>query len=414
MPPQRVGRYRVLGVVGTGAFATVLRAHDDRLDAEVAVKVLAENHSLAPDIRERFVSEGQLLRRVRSPHVLEVHDLGETDDGRPYLVLELARGGDLAARRARLAPGEPVAVEDVSALARHVAAALGALHARRVVHRDVTPGNLLLTGAGAPAPGRLLGDDEQVVLADLGLSKDLAAASGLTVATGTAGFSPPEQGAGGWVDERADIWSASALVVWAVLGRPPAPGWDRELRSRGWSDAVVRVLRTGLHDDPRKRHASAADWLEALTAALHPPPPPPAPPPAPRARLPRRLLAAGAAAIVLALVGGWALGRVGPLAGGPSTTTLDDGRVRVADGDGGLEVAVVGPADLAVGDTAEFVADVDGATSWVWVAPDGTRYDDEPVLQVTASSAGLVEITLLAVADDGGRVAVGRRLVVQP
>lgn len=413
MPPRRIGRYRVLDVVGTGAFATVLRAQDDRLDAEVAVKVLAENHSLAPDTRERFVSEGQLLRRVRSPHVLEVHDLGETDDGRPYLVLELARGGDLAARRAALADGT-VHVDDVTTLARHVAAALGALHAQRVVHRDVTPGNLLLTGGRDRDPGRLLADDEQVVLADLGLSKDLAAASGLTVGTGTAGFSPPEQGAGGWVDERADIWSASALVVWAVLGRPPAPGWDRELRSQGWSDAAVRVLRTGLHDDPRERHASAAAWLEALTAALHPPPPPPAPPPVPRARVPRRVLVAGALALVAALAGGWALGRVGPLAGGPSVTTLDDGRVRVADAEGDLRVALTGPSSVPVGDDAVFEAEVEGAERWTWIAPDGSTWVGEPSLQVSTASAGVAEVTLVGVADDGRRVDVEHRLDVTP
>lgn len=413
MPPRRIGRYRVLDVVGTGAFATVLRAHDDRLDAEVAVKVLAENHSLSPDTRERFVSEGQLLRRVRSPHVLEVHDLGETDDGRPYLVLELARGGDLAARRTALADGA-VHVDDVTTLARHVAAALGALHAQRVVHRDVTPGNLLLTGGRDRDPARLLADDEHVVLADLGLSKDLAAASGLTVGTGTAGFSPPEQGAGGWVDERADIWSASALVVWAVLGRAPGPGWDRDLRGRGWSDAAVKELRTGLHDDPRKRHASASEWLEALTAALHPPPPPPAAPPPPRARLSRRLLAAGALAVVLALVGGWALGRVGPLDGGPSVSTLDDGRVRVSDAEGDLRVALIGPASVPVGDAAVFEADVEGARGWTWIAPDGSTYVGEPSLEVSTASAGVAEVTLVGVADDGRRVGVEHRLDVTP
>jgi len=68
--PERIGRYRTRGVIGTGAFATVYRAYDSRLDSDVAVKVLAENHALDPDLRERFVLEGQLLRRMASPHIL--------------------------------------------------------------------------------------------------------------------------------------------------------------------------------------------------------------------------------------------------------------------------------------------------------------------------------------------------------
>ena len=98
MTPDRIGRYRVTGVVGAGGFATVLRAEDERLEDEVAVKVLAENHSLDPDVRDRFLSEGRVLRRIDSPHVVRVLDLGETDRQQPYLVLELADRGDLATR----------------------------------------------------------------------------------------------------------------------------------------------------------------------------------------------------------------------------------------------------------------------------------------------------------------------------
>lgn len=87
------GRYRAEEVIGVGSFATVHRAADDLLDDTVVVKVLAENHSLNPEIRERFIAEGRSLRRVASPHVVTVHDIGETDRQQPYLVLEHADRG---------------------------------------------------------------------------------------------------------------------------------------------------------------------------------------------------------------------------------------------------------------------------------------------------------------------------------
>jgi hypothetical protein len=81
--PESIGRYRVDGVVGSGGFATVYRAYDERFDAIVAVKVLAENHCLDPDVRERFLKEGRVLRRVGSPHLVTAHDLGENAGASP-------------------------------------------------------------------------------------------------------------------------------------------------------------------------------------------------------------------------------------------------------------------------------------------------------------------------------------------
>lgn len=93
---ERIGRYRVERRLGTGAFGTVWLAHDDTLDAPVAVKVLADNWSHRLDVRERFLSEARLLRRAASRRVVQVHDIGELPDGRPYFVMEYADGGTLA------------------------------------------------------------------------------------------------------------------------------------------------------------------------------------------------------------------------------------------------------------------------------------------------------------------------------
>ena len=399
----------------------MVRARDERLDADVAVKLLAENHSLTPDVRERFVTEGQLLRRARSPHVVAVHDVGETESGQPFLVLELVTGGDLASRR-KSHGTRPVTGPDVAAVAVAVAAALTALHEVGVVHRDVTPGNLLIASPAASGTATsstgLLGPGESVLLADLGLSKDLAAASGLTVGAGTAGFSPPEQRAGGWVDQRADIWSASALVVWLLLGRAPddGHGWVAEVRRLGWPDAVIRVLRRGLSTDPRRRHPTALAWSDELTDAIalsHPRGPRAvAAPTAARPRSRTWLLAGMAVALAsLLAVAGWWAGRAGPGASA-STRALDDGRVEVSAVQDGLQATIIGPARTVSGTAARFDARVQGGDTWFWIAPDGLRHDGVTTIEVRTRSAGLAEITLIGLDDDGRRVVVQHDLHV--
>lgn len=293
----RIGRYRVDGVLGTGAFATVYRAVDERLEDTVAVKVLAENHSLDPEIRTRFLTEGRVLRRVTSPHVVGVHDLGETDRQQPYLVLEYATRGTLSQRAQALrSQGWRPGAGDLLAVAEPLARALDAVHRAGVVHRDVNPGNVLLTHRGQvdrPRPATLVQPDERFVLADLGLCKDLALNSGHTSAGGTEGFRPPElRGGPAVIDARADLWSLSALLVWVATGSAP----DGLTLDRGWSPAMFAAMTMGLPPqlgaaldrslayDPAARHPDALAWLSDITAALtaqRPAPGPPAPPLAP-------------------------------------------------------------------------------------------------------------------------------------
>lgn len=272
---QRFGRYLVDAVLGTGAFATVYRASDERLDDRVAVKVLAENHSLNAELRSRFITEGRVLRRIDDPHVLRVYDLGETDQRQPYLVLEYAAQGNLSnrvatARQRGWSPNR----DDILAVAEPLAGALSAIHHANVVHRDVNPSNVLIVNRRAEptgAPSQLLiADDERLVLADLGLCKDLALNSGYTSAGGTDGFRPPELQAGPTtVDRRADIWSASAVLVWLTTGAPP--GRDRSaaaLVRSGVPLALAGPLERGLDHDPERRHRDADAWIDDFRAVL--------------------------------------------------------------------------------------------------------------------------------------------------
>lgn len=270
------GRYELQAVVGTGAFSTVYRAFDGRLDDVVALKVLAENHSFNPELRERFLTEGRALRRVHSENLLTVYDLGETDRSQPYLVLEYADRGTLAGRAELMrhsgwSPGQ----DDVRSVAHALASALAELHGAGIVHRDLNPRNVLLTSTAQGVSSwssSLVGSDERLVVGDLGLCKDLARHSGYTVAAGTDGFRAPELKRGPTiVSPTADIWSLSAIVFWLLTGRSP-DGADvaGEIAGLELAPYLGEVLHAGLADDPHHRYQDPGLWLQSVLASLGP------------------------------------------------------------------------------------------------------------------------------------------------
>ncbi|WP_091464084.1 serine/threonine-protein kinase [Micromonospora inyonensis] len=261
--PERIGPYRIERLLGTGSFATVWLGHDPGLDSPVAIKVLAENWHHDLRVRERFLDEARLLRRLDDERLVRVHGVGELPDGRPYSVMALADGGSL---RDRLAAGPlpvPVALE----LLAEIAAGVAVLHRNGVVHRDLTPGNILF---------RSHPDGERVLVADLGLAKALAAASGLTARAGTPGYMAPEQDDPlAVVDTRADVYGLGRLGVRLLGTAPPSrPARDRPdpagaVRLReGVPARVADVLRRATAPRPADRHPDAAAFRAALRHAV--------------------------------------------------------------------------------------------------------------------------------------------------
>lgn len=261
---RKLGRYLIEDRLGAGSFATVWRAYDPELDTDVAVKVLADNWASNADVRERFLAEARLLRRISSPRVVRVHDVGVQDD-RPYFVMDYVRGGTLAERIGNCRPAEALR------LAAEAGYAVQVLHDAGVVHRDVKPSNLLLDTGRTPAA---------VLVADLGSAKRLADASGLTVTTGTPAYMAPEQAfrTSGF-DGRADVYALGVVAFELLTGRKPfGPGGRATLTpeeaSRAPSPAIPReldvpkaigpLLRAALSVDPDDRPHTARVFADAL------------------------------------------------------------------------------------------------------------------------------------------------------
>ncbi len=199
------GRYRLLGRLGAGGMSVVWRAHDDVLDREVAVKVLAAELARDPGLPARVRLEARAAARLRHPNVVEVHDYGETDDRLPYVVMELVDGRSLADVLQRGA----VPWRSAAMIGAQVAAALAAAHARGIVHRDVKPSNVMVTSAG-------------VKLVDFGISATVGEADRIGgEVIGTPAYLAPERLGGGPVRPATDVYALGLLLYLMLAGRLP-------------------------------------------------------------------------------------------------------------------------------------------------------------------------------------------------
>jgi len=224
--PHRIGKYLAERALGAGSFATVWLAFDELLEVHVAIKVLADNWARNVDIRRRFVEEARLLRRIDHDRVVRVYDVDELPDGRPYFVMAVADRATLHERIEENGKGNPLDTEVAIRLGLEICEALSIVHDFGVVHRDIKPSNILFRSIrnheriSASRAGRVLGD-AAVMIGDFGLAKDLAVASGFTLAAGTPAYMAPEQASPtAVIDRRVDVFATAAVIYEMLAGHP--------------------------------------------------------------------------------------------------------------------------------------------------------------------------------------------------
>src|SRR6478735_3752840 len=177
------GRYRLDAQIGTGGMSTVYRAFDSVLERRVAVKLMHREIAADTDQLERFRREARSVAQLSHPHIVGVIDAGE-EDGRPYIVFEYVEGETLKDRIRRMGR---LPVDEAIAYAIEIARALGAAHARHIVHRDVKPQNVLIDEEGSAK------------VTDFGIARSLDEDDGLTAegrVLGTTDYVSPEQALG--------------------------------------------------------------------------------------------------------------------------------------------------------------------------------------------------------------------------
>ncbi len=251
-----------------GGFAVVLRADDDILQSPVAVKVLMHQWATDGDIRERFIQEARLLRRISSPHVIAVHDIGQLDDGRPYFVMDYASGGSIAQR---LEAGHVADTASVERIVDSLSCGLAVFHDAGVVHRDINPRNMLIGQTGTELEmSQLLGVGETVHLADLGLAKDQERTSiGATILGGTPGYASPEQmSPAAMIGPASDIYGATAMLWKLVTGTEPPQHHEVSGKATGIDVRWREFFETGLALEPDARHPTILDWGAAAAKLL--------------------------------------------------------------------------------------------------------------------------------------------------
>src|SRR5690242_15216104 len=263
------GRYRLEAKLGSGGMSTVYLARDTTLDRPVAVKVMHREMSEQADQLERFRQEARAVAKLSHPNVVAVIDAGE-DGGYPYIVFEYVEGETLKARINRVGALD---VQESLAYAIEIARGLSVAHARKMVHRDIKPQNILIDAEG------------RAKLTDFGISRQLEQ-DGMTATgrvLGTTDYVAPEQAMGRKVDPRSDVYSLGVVLYEMLVGQVPFSADsqvgvamkhvneelpDVQRRRPEVSAAVALVVERATAKDPTQRYQHVGEMIDDLETAL--------------------------------------------------------------------------------------------------------------------------------------------------
>ena len=280
-PGTRLGPYEIAAPLGAGGMGEVYRAHDTRLGRDVAVKVLPQHLSASAEIRARFEREARAVSSLNHPHICTLHDIGREGDT-DYLVMELVEGETLADRLAR----GPLPLAEVLQIGAQVADALNRAHRAGVVHRDLKPGNVMLTKTGAKLMDFGLAVATGTTGTGSGAAPPLTQMPTMTTPLTTAGsivgtlvYMAPEQLEGRECDARADLWALGCVLYEMTTGKRAFEGTSQAsliasiMTTRPaplpslvpmTPPALERIVQLCLEKDPDLRWQNAGDLAREL------------------------------------------------------------------------------------------------------------------------------------------------------
>jgi tetratricopeptide (TPR) repeat protein len=269
---KQLGPYQVISPLGEGGMASVYKAYQPSVDRYVALKILPQHYAKDPEFVNRFTQEARVIANLQHPHILPVHDFGETD-GYTYMAMRFIRSGTL---NEWMAQHQPISIPHVRRIISQVGDALDYAHSQGVVHRDVKPSNVLIDDRG------------NCLLTDFGLAKLMETSVKLTRTggiLGTPAYMSPEQGLGQGIDHRSDIYALGVILYEMVTGRPPylaetpmaimikhiqSPLPPPSQYQPDLPEEIERVILKSLAKEKTDRYESAGDMVQALQQATEP------------------------------------------------------------------------------------------------------------------------------------------------